>query len=72
MGLSVHGNHNPTGDLLKLLGKKAPDDLEGVICSDAGPCFPSVITLHGPHSGLLRCILSPWCHSVDNDHVVVV
>lgn len=52
--------------------KKAPDDLEGVVCSDAGPCFPSVITLHGPHSGLLRCILSPWCYGVNSDRVVVV
>jgi hypothetical protein len=25
-----------------------------------------------PHSGLLRRILSPWCHGVDSDRVVVV
>lgn len=32
----------------------------------------SLFILHGPHSGLLYCILSPWCHGVDNDPVVVV
>jgi len=72
--LSVHENHQPNRGLVDTFfwGKKASDDIQGIVCSDAGSCFPSVIILHGPYSGLLRCILSPWCHGVDSDRVVVV
>lgn len=72
--MCVHENHRPTGDLLTpLRGKKLQmTSRELFKAMQVRVSYLTLFILYGPHSGLLYCILSPWCHGVDNDRVVVV